>query len=384
MSGSFDPITVDPRARRPSRLPLDTGPTVDERAAAAEAAHAWLETKPACDALRKEAARERIRQRHELAGQMRKSTAPASPQLSSKQYDAFLDSVQQTSLQTKISAADSPRRGTDERSRLAPSHKKLHPLLLRGESGSSEEAPFLNSPSSTGQESSGRSRRSTTESSQLSRRSTAEFLGSAEAAAVEALKYRLLYDEPLSKAEAVEAAVAAVVAVKEAAAEAAAAAEAVAATFAGSNPHSPDVRRNLQFELATARRLQRTPPSSPRTQCHTVTKAAMWHLSVDRSPSARMDARPDHCVTWPCSTEEVRKWAASATRSRRSEAQQWRTARQQAKMPPSSCWVPAPSSDQTGIERAARMKAAVLAKARVSRAAAEDDVHRAIATMWQH
>ena len=365
MSGSFDPITVDPRARRPSRLPLDTGPTVDERAAAAEAAHAWLETKPACDALRKEAARERIRQRHELAGQMRKSTAPASPQLSSKQYDAFLDSVQQTSLQTKISAADSPRRGTDERSRLAPSHKKLHPLLLRGESGSSEEAPFLNSPSSTGQESSGRSRRSTTESSQLSRRSTTEFLGSAEAAAV-------------------EAAVAAVVAVKEAAAEAAAAAEAVAATFAGSNPHSPDVRRNLQFELATARRLQRTPPSSPRTQCHTVTKAAMWHLSVDRSPSARMDARPDHCVTWPCSTEEVRKWAASATRSRRSEAQQWRTARQQAKMPPSSCWVPAPSSDQTGIERAARMKAAVLAKARVSRAAAEDDVHRAIATMWQH
>ena len=83
---------------------------------------------------------------------------------------------------------------------------------------------------------------------------------------MEALKYRLLYDEPLSKAEAVEAAVAAVVAVKEAAAEAAAAAEAVAATFAGSNPHSPEVRRNLQFELATARRLQRTPPSSPRTQ----------------------------------------------------------------------------------------------------------------------
>ena len=373
MSGSFDPITVDPRARRASRLPLDTGPTADERSAAAEAAHAWLDTKPAYDALRKEAARERIRQRHELAGQLKKSTAPASPRLSSKQYDAFLDNVQQTALQTKISAAaDSPRRGTDERSRLAPKHQKLHPIFLRERSGSSEETPSLNSPSS-GQESSGRSRRSTTES-----------LGSAEAAAVEALKYRLLYDEPLSKAEAVEAAMAAVVAVKEAAAEAAAAAEAVAAAFVGSNQHSPEVRRNLKFEPATARRLQRTPPSSPRTQCHTVTKAAMWHLSVERPPSTHMDARPDHCVAWPCSTEEVRKWAASATRSRRSEAQEWRTERQQAKMPPSSCWVPSPSSDQTGTERAAAVKIAALAKARVSRAAAEDDVHRAIATMWHH
>ena len=377
MSGSFDPITVDPRARRPSRLALGTGPTVDERAAAAEAAHAWLETKPACDALRKEAARERTRVRHELADQLRKSTAPASPRLSSKQYDAFLDNVQQTALQAKISAADSPRRGTDERSRLAPKHPNLHPLLLRGESGSSEEAPSLNSPSS-GQGSSGRSRRSTTESSRLSRRSTTDFLGvgSAEAAAVEALKYKLLYDEPLSEAEAVEAAVAAVVAVKEAAAVA----EAVAAPFVGLKLHSPDVRRSLRFEPATARRLQRPAPSSPRTQCHTVTKAAMWHLSVERRPSARMDTRPDHCVAWPCSTEEVRKWAASTTRSRRSEAQQWRTTRQQAKLPPSSFALR--RTDQIGTERAAAVKKAALAKARISRAAAEDDVHRAIATMW--
>ena len=81
------------RARRPSRLPLDTGPTVDERAAAAEAAKAWLETKSARDALRREAARERIRQRHELVGQLRKSTTVSSPRLSSQQYDAFLDNV---------------------------------------------------------------------------------------------------------------------------------------------------------------------------------------------------------------------------------------------------------------------------------------------------
>jgi hypothetical protein len=212
----------------------------------------------------------------------------------------------------------------------------------------------------------------------LSRRSTTDFLGvgSAEAAAVEALKYKLLYDEPLSEAEAVEAAVAAVVAVKEAAAVA----EAVAAPFVGSKLHSPDVRRSLQFEPATARRLQRPAPSSPRTQCHTVTKAAMWHLSVERRPSARMDTRPDHCVAWPCSTEEVRKWAASTTRSRRSEAQQWRTTRQQAKLPPSSFALR--RTDQIGTERAAAVKKAALAKARISRAAAEDDVHRAIATMW--
>ena len=57
---------------------------------------------------------------------------------------------------------------------------------------------------------------------------------------------------------------------------------------------------------------------------------------------------------------------------------------QQAKMPPSSCWVPSPSSDQTGMERAARMKAAALAKARASRAAAEDDVQRAIASISWH
>lgn len=369
LSGSYDPITVDPRARRPSRLPLDTGPTVDERAAAAEAAMAWLETKSARDAFRREAARERIRQRHELVGQLRKSTTVASPRLSSQQYDAFLDNIQRNTLQTEIPAGGG----------LAPEHPNLRPLLMHGESGLSEEAPSLNSPSSR-QESSGRSRRSTTESSRLSRRSTTEFLGSDEAAAVETLKYRLLQDDPLSEAEAaetVEAAVAAVVAAKETP-------KAIAASFAGSNLHSPEVRRKLQFELATARRLQRPPPSRPRTQCHTATKAPMWHLSVDRPPSAPMDARPKHCVTWPCSTEEVRKWAASATRSRRSEAQQWTTARQQAKMPPSSCWVPSPSSDQTGMERAARMKAAALAKARASRAAAEDDVQRAIASISWH
>ena len=357
------------RARRPSRLPLDTGPTVDERAAAAEAAKAWLETKSARDALRREAARERIRQRHELVGQLRKSTTVSSPRLSSQQYDAFLDNVQRNTLQTEIPAGAG----------LAPEHPNLRPLLLHGESGLSEEAPSLNSPSSR-QESSGRSRRSTTESSRLSRRSTTEFLGYDEAAAVETLKYRLLQDDPLSEAEAaetIEAAVAAVVAAKQTP-------KAIAASFAGSNLHSPEVRRKLQFELATARRLQRPPPSRPRTQCHTVTKAPMWHLSVERPPSAPMDARPKHCVTWPCSTEEVRKWAASATRSRRSEAQQWTTARQQAKMPPSSCWVPSPSSDQTGMERAARMKAAALAKARASRAAAEDDVQHAIASISWH
>lgn len=367
LSGSYDPITVDPRARRPARLPLDTGPTVDERAAAAEAAKAWLETKSARDASRREAARERIRQRHELVGPSRKSTTVASPRLSSKQYDAFLDNVQRNTLQTEIPAEGG----------LAPEHPNLRPFLLHGESGLSEEAPSLNSPSSR-QESSGRSRRSTTESSRLSRRSTTEFLESDEAAAVETLKYRLLQDDPLSEAEAaetVEAAVAAVVAARETP-------KAIAASFAGSNLHSPEVRRKLQFELATARRLQRLPPSRPRTQCHTVTKAPMWHLSVDRPPSAPMDARPKHCVTWPCSTEEVRKWAASATRSRRSEAQQWKTARQQAKMPPS--WVPSPSSDQTGMERAARMKAAALAKARASRAAAEDDVQHAIESISWH
>ena len=194
------------RARRP-RLPLDTGPTVDERAAAAEAAKAWLETKSARDALRREAARERIRQRHELVGQLRKSTTVASPRLSSQQYDAFLDNVQRNTLQTQVPAGGG----------LAPEHPNLRPLLLHGESGLSEEAPSLNSPSSR-QESSGRSRRSTTESSRLSRRSTTEFLGYDEAAAVETLKYRLLQDDPLSEAEGaetVEAAVAAVVAAKE-------------------------------------------------------------------------------------------------------------------------------------------------------------------------
>ena len=39
-------------------------------------------------------------------------------------------------------------------------------------------------------------------------------------------------------------------------------------------------------------------------------------------------------------------------------------------------------TDQIGTERAAAVKKAALAKARISRAAAEDDVHRAIATMW--
>ena len=102
------------RARRPSRLPLDTGPTVDERAAAAEAAKAWLETKSARDALRREAARERIRQRHELVGQLRKSTTVSSPRLSSQQYDAFLDKVQRNTLQTEVPAGGG----------LAPGHPK--------------------------------------------------------------------------------------------------------------------------------------------------------------------------------------------------------------------------------------------------------------------
>jgi hypothetical protein len=53
-------------------------------------------------------------------------------------------------------------------------------------------------------------------------------------------------------------------------------------------------------------------------------------------------------------------------------------------LPPSSCWVPSPSSDQTGMERAARMKAAALAKARALRAAAEDDVQRAIGSISWH
>ena len=72
--------------------------------------------------------------------------------------------------------------------------------------------------------------------------------------------------------------------------------------------------------------------------------------------------------------------ARSLAHARRSEAQQWRTTRQQAKLPPSSFALR--RTDQIGTERAAAVKKAALAKARISRAAAEDDVHRAIATMW--
>ena len=252
VSGAFDSAAVArgssgarrPGAKReahgPSRLAFGTGPTANEQAAATQATRAWLETKPSYDALRKEAARQRIRQRHEDQRQrLRNNTT--SPQCSSKQYDAFLDNCANTVeqiLQTKFTGADSPRRGTDERSRLTSKFQDPHPIFLC-ESGS------LDSPSS-----------------QLSRGSTTEFRGSPRGGSAEAAAA----EEPWSEAAAVVAAAAAMVAARQAAAEAADAAEAVAAAVVGSDLQTP----------ATARR----PQCAALRSLQTHGKVAVWHTAL--------------------------------------------------------------------------------------------------------
>ena len=69
----------NPRARKDAWLAIDTGPTIGERAAAADAMRAWLESKPSLDEWQRQRTRERTLRRQQWWEQQ-KRRASSSPQ----------------------------------------------------------------------------------------------------------------------------------------------------------------------------------------------------------------------------------------------------------------------------------------------------------------
>jgi hypothetical protein len=320
----------NPRARKDAWLAIDTGPTIGERAAAADAMRAWLESKPSLDEWRRQRTRERTLRRQQWWEQQ-KRRASSSPQ-PIQRYVTSPEVICQTTrgvvCQLKTNSAVNRAAST--------------PATLQGDR---------------------RGKRISFDDKQTSETWSVE----------EAMK--LLAAEEPSEDWTVEEAKAALAAAKQAAAEAATAVEAAAADEAtaetnGSRPHC-------------------AAPSSPSER----EKVAMRHTrrQDDDKPSTkpRPRPRPEHCVTWPCSIEEVRRWTAASIRAQRGSdalSRQWKTQRVQSKAPASDAALQGLSRDPAGAERAAAARAAKLAKARASREAAEKEVQETIAglgNLWR-